>query len=236
MNGSGEVNPFVRSYLTLRKAIGYLGIGLPPVLVIGTAWLGSGKAFQPSISDYYATIMRGVFVGVLFAVGVFLYSYKGYLRKKDRKRCEVLTDNAAGNWACLFALGVALFPTTSSNEWVVRVHFMSATALFLILAYFSGCLFTKSNKKRQDYDADKVRKNRIYTACAGVMLACIALIAVNNFFLDESLDGLNPVFWLESVALWAFGISWFAKGRAIADGLTWFRQRRDWLKTSLTRS
>ncbi len=45
------------------------------------------------------------------------------------------------------------------------------------------------------------------------MLACITAIVLFYAFLqDTSLAALKPVFWLESLALWAFGWSWFVKG------------------------
>jgi hypothetical protein len=48
------------------------------------------------------------------------------------------------------------------------------------------------------------------------MLLCILLIGVHPFFLDESAIGrLRPVLWLESIALWAFGFSWFVKGETL---------------------
>src|ERR671933_275348 len=91
----------VISYLNLRRAIGLLGMGLPLVLVLGKL-LGDGGGLLESISDYYYSSMRNVFVGTLWAIGIFLFSYRGYERK----------DDIAGTLACLAAIGVALFPTT----------------------------------------------------------------------------------------------------------------------------
>ena len=90
----------VFSYLELRKAIGILGMVLPFVVSLG-AWLFFQEGIQRSISAYYHTGMRDVFVGTLFAIGFFLLSYKGYER----------SDAIAGDLGCLFAVGVALFPT-----------------------------------------------------------------------------------------------------------------------------
>jgi hypothetical protein len=48
------------------------------------------------------------------------------------------------------------------------------------------------------------------------MVACIVLIGIYSVFLRESwLSFLRPVFWLEALALWAFGASWFVKGETI---------------------
>ena len=53
------------------------------------------------------------------------------------------------------------------------------------------------------------------------MLASILLIAVYSWFFDgnNSLDEIKPVFWLESIALWAFGISWFIKGETLVKDI-----------------
>jgi hypothetical protein len=97
-------------------------------------------------------------------------------------------------------------------------HYMFAVALFLTLAYFSLCLFTKT-------DADeptrrKRQRNKVYVTCGVAMMACILLIVVYMLCLRQTaLAKLNPVFWLESLMLWAFGISWMTKGEAILKDL-----------------
>ena len=193
------------SYLTLRRVVGALGVSLPVLLAVGCFVLGSCTELQGSISDYYGTEMRDVFVGVLFVIGWFLFSYRGYERK----------DDLAGDLACLFALGVALFPTTSDNELIRTVHFVSATSMFLVLAYFSLFLFTKS-KQGGTPTPEKQIRNKIYVACGVIMVACIALIALYHALLqDTGVAGIKPVFWLEAVALWAFGASWFIKGETL---------------------
>jgi len=45
----------------LRRAIGILGVGLPSLLVFGKLAL-QGPGIEPSISDYYYTIMGDVFL------------------------------------------------------------------------------------------------------------------------------------------------------------------------------
>jgi hypothetical protein len=131
-------SPLVRSYLTLRKAIGIIGIGLPIVLIIGKTLL-EGPGLQHSVSGYYHTMMRDVLVGSLCAIGVFLWSYRGYDRRDD------FLSNLAG----ASAVGVALFPTppksdaTALDEFVGWLHVMFAASFFIILAIFSIWLFTK---------------------------------------------------------------------------------------------
>jgi hypothetical protein len=202
----------VRSYLALRKAIGLLGISLPIVLPLGVAVLAADEGWQPTISDYVDTVMGGVFVGILFAIGVFLYFYVGYDRDPDERRF-LPSDKVASNLGGLFAIGVALFPTTSSVGLVQGVHMVSAVLLFLTLAYFALWQFTKTSGEPTP---EKLMRNRIYRACGLTILICIALIGIHGSFLrDTGLADLEPVFWLESIALWAFGIAWFVKGEGL---------------------
>jgi hypothetical protein len=196
------------SYLTLRRVVGVLGVSLPVVVALWGFDLCRCLRLEPSISDYYGLRTRDVFVGILFTIAWFLFAYRGY----DRR------DGIAGDLACLFALGVALFP--NSGTAVERtVHFGSALSLFLVLAYFALVLFTKTGAAPTPR---KRIRNRVYVSCGVTMLACIALMAVYFAFLQDSgLGSLNPVFWLESIALWAFGVSWFVKGETLwKDRLT----------------
>lgn len=198
------------SYLGLRKAIGFIGCALPFALVAGK-WILEGPEIQPSISDYYYTVMRNVFVGSIFAIGVFLMSYRGYERK----------DDVAGDLACVFAIGVALFPTapehdpTPIDRIIGYAHYGFATAFFLTLAYFCLALFRMTDP-RMPMTPQKRQRNAVYKACGNIILACIALIALNALLLRGTfVERLDPVFWLEATAVLSFGISWLTKGEAI---------------------
>jgi len=195
------------SYRTLRRVVGVLGVSLPVVLAIwGFAIFGEMR-IQPSISDYYLLRTRDAFVGVVFTIGWFLFTYRGY----DWR------DNTAGNLACVFALGVALFPNSGSRG-ERTVHIVSATALFLVLAYFSFFLFTLSAGSPTP---QKIVRNRIYRACGVAIVVCVASAASDYLFLSTSpMRALSPMFWLESGALWAFGVSRFVKGETL------FKDRR----------
>jgi len=63
----------VISYLTLRAAVGIVGVALPPVLSGGCLLLGDCRSLERSISSYYGTGMRDVFVGLLFAIAFFMF-------------------------------------------------------------------------------------------------------------------------------------------------------------------
>lgn len=190
------------SFVTLRRVVGVLGMALPVVMVLWGFYLIGGIEIRSSISGYYGLRTRDAFVGILCVIAWFFFAYRGYERK----------DDIAGDLACLFALGVAFFPN-SGQPWERVVHFASAAALFLVLSYFSLALFTKSGPTRTP---QKKRRNRIYRVCGVIMMLCIVSIGLYSWLLDDTaISRLNPVFWLESFMLWAFGISWFVKGETL---------------------
>jgi len=198
----GERERQLVSYTTLRKLIGLFGLILPIALPLGC--LALDEPTQASISEYYGTGMRNVFVGVLFTVGWFLFTYRGY---DD-------TDDRLGDAACFAALGVALFPITSDATWVHGVHYASAGTLFSLFAVFAGLRFTKSSaatptdRKRQ--------RNRLYRICAGLIVGCIAAMALAELAIArETRQRYQLVFWIEAIALAAFALSWLVKGEAL---------------------
>ena len=212
-SGDGSDNDrLVISYLTLRKAIGISGIALPVLLIAG-AMVFDGLGILGSISAYYYTKMEGVLVGLLFVTGAFLFSYKGYEWK----------DDIAGDLACVFALGTALFPTdkgfcSDTSSLVGTLHFIFAALYFATLIYFCLFLFTKTDKPPGNVNPAKQMRNFIYKICGYTMTACVLLIGVYIKFLECRygwLDDLKPVFILETLALWAFGFSWLVKGETL---------------------
>ncbi len=206
-------NRLVVSYLMLRKAVGCLGMILPFVLAIGGGLIFR-IGIQDTVSDYYYTGMGDIFVGTLFAMGVFLFSYKGYGKK----------DNLAANIAAVCVIGTALFPTTpvdptATASMVGKAHVLFATLYFATLAYFSLFLFTKSDSTKPA-TRQKLQRNRVYRVCGYLIvwaLIAIALLGVLPANLTTVFADLNPVFWLESVAVIAFGVSWFVKGEGILE-------------------
>jgi ABC-type Fe3+-siderophore transport system permease subunit len=145
--------------------------------------------------------MRDVLVGSLCAIALFLFFYKGYNK----------WENRAGNVAGFFAIGIAWFPTaaTDPQTFTGKIHFMCAAAFFIILALFSIFFFTR---KVPHPTKRKLKRNVIYVVCGLIMIACLAAILIYfNFFHTDNADS-QFVFWAESIALIAFGVSWLTKG------------------------
>jgi hypothetical protein len=197
-------NPYhsqIHSYLALRNSLGWIGILLPFVLVIGMLLFFDGNPVQKTISQYYYTGMRDVLVGALCAIALFLFFYKGYNRY----------ENWSANIAGFFSLGIAWFPTTPAAplDIIGKVHLICASMFFLILALFSIFFFTR---KVPHPTKQKVKRNKIYVICGLVMIACLLAIVIYFNFIQTENSGSHFVFWAETVALITFGISWLTKG------------------------
>lgn len=203
-------NTLVLSYLDLRKSVGVIGTLLPFVVAIGKALLDR-PGLLPSVSHYYYSVMGDVFVGSMCAIGVFLFSYRGY----DWR------DAVAATIAAISAIGVALCPiepvtgATARQIQIGDIHIAFAAIFFLTLACFSLVLFRKTQPGATPTPMKLVR-NKVYTVCGYTILIAIALIAAVFLLpVDSPIRDVSPIFWLESIACVAFGISWFVKGEAI---------------------
>jgi hypothetical protein len=201
-------DPVVLSYLALRKAVGAVALGLPFAVSIPLLILGN-HMIESSISGYYYTGMRNLFVGSLCAIGMFMLCCRGY----DRK------DEVAGMFSALCAVGVAFFPTrpegdaTSSQRVEGTVHYIFAALLFSTLAYFCLALFRMSAANKT-MTRKKVQRNMVYSACGVVIIASIGVIAVVKLLqFIHVLENVGPtVFCFETTALLAFGTAWLIKG------------------------
>jgi hypothetical protein len=96
---SDQNKEFVVSYLTLRKMIGWVGLLMPITVRLG-ALIFEHIRTTDSISAYYYTGMRDVFVSTLILVGVLLACYRTPARR----------DNVLATVAGLAAIGIGLFP------------------------------------------------------------------------------------------------------------------------------
>ena len=208
----------------MRRAIGVLGISLPLILVAGSSLFGGCNEVQGSISTYYHTNMRNIFVGFNCAVALFLFAYRGH----DWR------DNLVGYLGCIFVLGVAFLPCSigtsnqpclfqppGQNPLVGQLHNLSALLYFIILIVYALFLFPKTHMdmvtgEKKFMGRQKRKRNVVYYICGSLMTVSLLLILTYVWFLEKpypDLKRLNPVFWLETVVLLSFGISWLTKGQ-----------------------
>lgn len=194
------LNNLVISYLSLRCYIGWVGIVLPFMLLLHA--IHADIVFPASISGYYHTEARDFFVGVLFVLGAFLMAYEGY----------DIHDTFVSTVVSVCSFGVAMYPTPSV------VHFISALFFFIGLIYFCLVLFRKGSSTPTN---EKLIRNKLYLVCGIIMIVCIGIIAIYKLS-GIDLERYKIVFIFESIALWAFGVSWLVKGEYILkDKIKW---------------
>jgi nitrate/nitrite transporter NarK len=166
--------------------------------------------------------MGNVFVGLLCAIGVFHLATEGY----------DLSDRVAGRLVCIFAFGVAWFPTTPefvcsaapthAQNIIGDLHYTFAALLFFTLAFFCIFQFTQTADVRTRTRRKKER-NGVYYSCGGAILGCVAVIGSVKAFerfkilvgFRDWLDSWKWNFWFESLALFAFGAAFLIKGEFI---------------------
>jgi hypothetical protein len=238
-----QENELIISYMFLRKIVGWIGSLLPIVLILG-GLLTVTASLPESMSGYYYTQMRNVFVGALCALGIFLVGYAGY---DD-------VDRWITNVAGLGAIGVAFLPTkppvcalggraclppsvarlSMTQQIVGDAHLCFAAVTFIALGVMA-LRFAKSEetpsgqlavnrvrhglglaKPSGDRQSPRKRiRNVIYRICGIAILSCVALAALSNVLPMPVSARLPLLFSFEALAVFAFGISWFVKGQTL---------------------
>lgn len=191
------------TYLNLRVGVGVLGFALPWTLWIVGRIL-AGLPLQPSMSAYYHSPMRDVFVGVLVAVSLFLHLYKGFSS----------AENWALNFAGIFGVGVALFPTGAEEEVTTltsTLHGTFAVLFFTCIAYVA--IFRASDTLSLIRDAAEARWLRDVYRVLGVGMIVLPLAAVALSYLLDPGGGRSVIFFVEAAAVTVFAVYWLVKSR-----------------------
>ena len=199
-----------KMYMRVRNLCGILGVVLPWL-----ALFSAGVAEHPSTEWWWsisATYYQSpALVGVLCPASLVLISYIGY--------------NSLDNWITtlsgIFGLGVVLFPCRVS--WIpdgtpvgffqipieisTHLHTVCASLFFLLIAFNSFFLFTKSGGEMTDR---KRIRNRIYHICGAGMLFFELVFALLTLFDAPG----YCVMIVEIILLHLFGFAWLTKGEA----------------------
>lgn len=209
------------SYLMLRSLLGIIALLLPILL-----YVFNGNQLKSSISHFYYSSSSVLFIGSLFAFGLFLISYRG--REKESR----ISDNTITNIAGVLAIIVAIIPTAfchspecslqiasklgeccdgeslttqwiHNNQTMNTIHLVSAGLFMINMGIMSFFRFTK-NPKSQTY-------LWFYRTCGLLIWASILIMMIGIFFNLNVFD--HFIFTFETIALMVFGISWLVKGK-----------------------
>lgn len=180
--------------IRLRTMIGWLGMLLPWLVTLLIGKIPS------SISATYYTNACATFMIILGAASFLLISYKGYEKIDD------IINTLAG----ICGLGICLFPCYADLSRVGTfnlgpqlsntIHTIFAIIFFVLLAYGSFFLFTKSDVK---VTGKKKIRNIIYRICGIGMIVSFGILLLPNFYCQ---------IWLtETIALFFFALSFLTK-------------------------
>ena len=195
------------TYFSLRLGIGLLAVALPLALWLGGRF-ADHEALRCSMSAYYySPAMRDKFVGLLCAIGLFLYLYKGFSRQ----------ENWALNVAGALAVGIALVPTSPECEGGkgIALHGLFAILFFVAIAYVA--VFRAADTLSLIRDTRRAKRLRAFYRGLGVLMVASPLVAV---VLAQSLQpgspGSSRVFFVETVAVLTFAAYWLVKSRELS--------------------
>lgn len=211
----------ISTYRRLRKAIGILGIGLP-ITLVGLSLIPFFKTeIQPSISHFYYTNLRDLFIGTECAVGLFLIRYRGFGNAIWWKN-----DNFLTNIAGVVSFGIAFIPVNPLQgmskvdtlvpyywELLGYLHYGFAATLFFIFSMLAIFVFTKGQNQDASIPVSIFNENNIYRFCGYSILFYITMISVSGWL---NLFEYSTLLF-EALSLFSFGLAWLIKGRGLGD-------------------
>lgn len=217
---------YAKSYLLIRTVVGFIGILLPIVLIIGEwLFLRGGVHVRGSLSAYYHSSMRDLFVASLCVTGFLLITYMAGERNTRDFRYSLIAGMAV--------LGVVVFPTGRpglpndaprcgttpmaagcspvqqqlGEELTAGIHFVCA-AVFIVGLARIAYLFARRDQRRNHED----KMALVQRICMWVILAAIVAVVAGEL-LDVTIWELTPLYIGEVVCVWAFGVSWLLASR-----------------------
>lgn len=191
----------------MRIVVGINAILIAPIVY----FLADTSEPIASISASYWTNSGDIFVGAMMAVGFYLFAYNGSGNGRD---AEFYLSKAA----CLFAIGVALFPTASAlatdtpPTWTTAVAALinlkptqvHGTAAILLFGCLMAIIWLFSNRA---IAKGSTQRAKIYRAIAIAMGAGIIGLSVYG-----QIVGRDLTLWTEVWGLTLFGAGWLLAG------------------------
>jgi hypothetical protein len=202
-------NQIAETYNTLRVVLVVIGFALPPLLWLGYYICTGDPQLQDSMSAYYYAgngVMRGWFVGCLFAIGALLFVYQGFTPPEDY----------ALDIAGILALGVALFPMAwpvGKEDHRFTVHGICAFLFFLCIAYV--CIFQASATLKLIRNKIRLKRYRRTYKVLGILMivspAAAFILTLIPWFRSSLL------FFVEAGGVYVFAVYWLIKSREIRE-------------------
>lgn len=194
------------NYFRMRKALVVAGFALPVVLFLVATF-----KLDFSISTYYhfGDITRNILVGVLWAVGAFLFLYQGCSRIED------ILLNVAG----VAAVVTSLYPTGNQSwhrpvppvpQGIADVHFWASTVFFICLAVV--CIFLSGKSVPLIANEQERRRFRTRYYVFGAAMLIIPSVIAFGAMMEWGNNNRIPFVWaLEVAVIYVFALYWLTK-------------------------
>jgi hypothetical protein len=224
---------YSRSYLLIRAVVGFLGVLLPLTFFIGEAFIAQSVEFRGSISAYYHSPIRDVFVGGLCVIGFLLIVYLSGGQGMD-SRWDRLLSTVAG----VSLLLVVFLPTRRpgiekgaplcgdtpepplcsavqqrfGETLVATLHFTFAFLFILSLAVICFYWGARDVERRKKTAAGRdERRWKLWQGGRAVVHGiCGILIVLGAVWvaLRIAVWKLKPLYVGEVISIWSFGAAW----------------------------
>jgi hypothetical protein len=219
-------NSLERAYTGIGLAAGFAGLILPPAMVLG--WLVWDSSVETSLSKYYHTGMRDVFVGILFIAGFSLIFYRLW---------QWGLHNLFSVGAGVGALMLAIFPTridasrddgtplqqAIGHDASFNLHIAGTVLFFACIAII--CLGFAFQERDRPEPKDRAGRPPSHTpqfwfrfhlaAVIVIVCSCLFMLVaglINEDNVDNGVIIEHATLFGESLAIFAFGASWTAIG------------------------
>jgi hypothetical protein len=149
--------------------------------------------------------VRVWFVGLIFAIGFFLFLYKGYS----------VWEELALDFAAIFLIGVALVPMCGADigqcsSWSFW-HGLFAITFFILIALVA--IFDSLLGWREARASTSQGRYRLWYLATGAGMIALPVLAV---FLHSILGRADTLtFWVEAAGIYAFAFYWSTKTREL---------------------
>lgn len=209
MNNQELQQHILSTYNSLRLGMIIIGAATPILVVLWGWWWNI--EWQPSISNYYFAPrgnvweyspypVRVLFGGIMFAVGSFLYLYKGFTKWENRLL------NVAG----LAAIGVAMFPMYAETGYIPisnKLHVGCAFILFFCIG--ATAVFCHNATLQWVADEQKRKKYKAIYFVIGALMVVSPFIGIAMAYASQAVA--NRIYWIEAAGIWAFSAYWITK-------------------------
>ena len=189
----------VETYFVLRLVIAIGALILPVGLLLWVT-VDPSVPMQNSISAFYYTPARGLFVGTVVAIGVAMMAYRGYTRGEN------MLLNSAGTLAIVVALVPTVDPALSGQNVGNIVHAVAALAFF-ILAALSIVFY--GHETVSDLPSSALQRG--YRAAYRAITVMVLVLPVIAVLLAWVVEPTATLFVVETAALYAFATFWLVK-------------------------